>query len=64
MTETPTCPKCGTVMNHQADKLTHPVSVDEVAMVTPLFEGIVVSIFACPRCGWIESQRAVPPISV
>lgn len=61
MTDGPICPKCGAVMNHQADKLTYPVTVEEAATVTPAFEGIIESVFACPRCGRVESRRAAPP---
>jgi hypothetical protein len=52
-----TCPKCGGEMNHQADKLVHPVTAEEVAQVTPVFEGVIEVVFACPNCGWIDSRR-------
>jgi predicted RNA-binding Zn-ribbon protein involved in translation (DUF1610 family) len=48
-----TCPKCGAQMNHQADKLREPTSREE-AESNP-FGGIVLAVFACPRCGWIAS---------
>jgi uncharacterized C2H2 Zn-finger protein len=53
-----TCPKCGAVMNHQADKLVHPVTKEEAATMTRAFDGVIVEVFACPSCGWIESRRA------
>ena len=52
-----TCPKCGEAMNHQADKLVHPVTKEEAAKVTPALDGVIVEVFACPSCGWIESRR-------
>jgi hypothetical protein len=51
------CPKCGTPMNHQADKLAQPVTKEEAAAVTDALDGIVVEVFACPSCGWIEARR-------
>ncbi len=52
-----TCPKCGTEMNHQADKLVHPVTREEAASMTAALDGVIVEVFACPGCGWIESRR-------
>ena len=51
-----TCPKCGTPMNHQADKLVQPVTREEEAAVAEL-DGILERVFACPGCGWIDSRR-------
>ena len=48
-------------MNHQAEKLTHPVTEAEAADITPAFDGVVVFVFACPRCGWIDSIRQTWP---
>ena len=56
----PACPKCDTPMNHQADKLTHPVNAAEAAALTPVFDGVLERVFACPACGWIDSRRASP----
>ena len=50
------CPKCGTEMNHQADKLVDPTNRDE-ARETTVLGGVVVAIFACPHCGWIDGRR-------
>ena len=56
---TVTCPKCGTVMNHQAEKLVHAVTAEEVATSeSSNLEGLLVLVYACPGCGWIESLRA------
>jgi predicted RNA-binding Zn-ribbon protein involved in translation (DUF1610 family) len=52
-----TCPKCGTEMNHQADKLVHPVSREEAERMTEALDGVIVEVFACPNCGRIESRR-------
>lgn len=52
-----TCPKCGAEMNHQADKLVHPVTAEEAARMTPALDGVIEEVFACPGCGWIESRR-------
>jgi len=53
-----TCPKCGTEMNHQADKLVHPTTRDEAASMTAALDGVIEEVFACPNCGRIESRRA------
>ena len=50
------CPRCGAEMNHQADKLVEPATRDE-ARETAVLGGVLVAIFACPRCGWIDSRR-------
>ena len=52
------CPRCGEEMNHQADKLVHPVTQEEAARITPALDGIIEQVFACPNCGRIESRRA------
>jgi predicted RNA-binding Zn-ribbon protein involved in translation (DUF1610 family) len=57
MSERMTCPKCGAEMNHQADKLVHPTTKDEAEAVTSAFDGVLLVVFACPNCGWIESRR-------
>ena len=51
------CPRCGAEMNHQADKLVHPVSQEEAARITPALDGVIEQVFACPNCGRIESRR-------
>lgn len=56
-----TCPKCGAEMNHQADKLVHPLTREEAATMTPALDGVVESVFACPACGWIDSLRVTGP---
>jgi hypothetical protein len=44
-------------MNHQADKLVHPVTKEEAASMTPALDGVIEIVFACPGCGRIESLR-------
>ena len=56
-----TCPKCGTEMNHQADKLVHPVTREEAEGMTPALDGVIVIVFACPGCGWIDWRRELRP---
>ena len=51
------CPKCGSEMNQQAQKLVHPVTREETAKMTPAFDGVILVVFACPGCGWIDSRR-------
>jgi len=51
------CPKCGAEMNHQADKLVHPVTKEEAEAMTAAFDGAITEVFACPSCGWIEARR-------
>ena len=51
------CPKCGTEMNHQADKLVQPLTQDEVVTVGSTLDGLLERVFACPSCGWIDSRR-------
>lgn len=53
-----TCPKCGTPMNHQAEKLIQAVTEEEAAAQASDLDGLLVLVFACPGCGWIESRRA------
>jgi predicted RNA-binding Zn-ribbon protein involved in translation (DUF1610 family) len=52
-----TCPNCGAEMNHQADKLVHPVTKEEAAKMTASLDGVIEEVFACPSCGRIESRR-------
>jgi ribosomal protein S27AE len=57
MTEPMTCPRCGRVMNHDANKLVHPVTKEEAAAMTAALDGVILEVFACPNCGFIESRR-------
>jgi hypothetical protein len=44
-------------MNHQADKLVHPMTQEEAETMTRALDGVIVIVFACPGCGWIDSRR-------
>jgi hypothetical protein len=55
-----TCPRCATEMNHQADKLAHPVTEAEIVGLTVALDGVIVHVCACPGCGWVDSQRSSP----
>jgi hypothetical protein len=44
-------------MNHQADKLVQPVTREEAESMTSALDGVIVVVFACPGCGWIDSRR-------
>ena len=54
-----TCPRCGSEMNHQATKLVEPTSAEQAESSTAL-GGVLIHVFACPRCGWIDSQSEQP----
>jgi uncharacterized C2H2 Zn-finger protein len=56
MTETMRCPRCGAEMNHQANKLVEPVTREE-AVASREVGGILVLVFACPKCGFVASRR-------
>ena len=45
---TMTCPKCGTPMNHQAEKLVQAATEEEAAAQSHALDGLVVLVFACP----------------
>jgi ribosomal protein S27AE len=54
------CPRCGTPMNHHADKLVETSSSRDAADVDPDLGGIVEETHACPKCGNVEFRRAHP----
>jgi hypothetical protein len=31
--------------------------------MTPVFDGVILIVFACPGCGWIDSVRETEPSS-
>jgi ribosomal protein S27AE len=49
------CPRCGTTMNHHAEKLI--LSVNRAIPIDPALGGYIEEMHACPRCGSIESRR-------
>jgi hypothetical protein len=56
-----TCSECGSEMNRQAEKLVHPVTPEESSGMTGELDGVIVIVFACPACGWIDSVRQNEP---
>jgi predicted RNA-binding Zn-ribbon protein involved in translation (DUF1610 family) len=59
MSETMRCPRCGAQMNHQANKLVEPVTREEAEASTAA-GGILILVFACPNCGYVDSRRDEP----
>lgn len=45
------CPDCGAEMNHHADKLVTPTSVEQARAMDPERGGIVLEAHTCPGCG-------------
>ncbi len=61
-TEKMNCPKCGTQMNHHADKANPSATLSESETVTVDHElaGILeVHAYACPTCRNTELRKAV-----
>jgi ribosomal protein S27AE len=52
------CPKCGTEMNHHADKLVYPLTPEDAKGVNALLGGVIEETHGCPGCGGVESRRA------
>jgi len=53
------CPKCGAEMNHHADKLVHPATAADARDVNVTLGGLIEETHSCPKCGAVESRRAV-----
>jgi C4-type Zn-finger protein len=51
------CPECAAEMNLHAVKLDY--SIDEPAMVDPVFGGVLNEAHTCPECGCTEVRRAL-----
>lgn len=49
------CPKCGTEMNHHADKIDY-AGKDE--LFDAAIGGVLKEIYTCPKCGDVEAQTA------
>jgi ribosomal protein S27AE len=56
-TEKMQCPRCGSPMNHHADKPDRTATVTESETVDPKLAGII-EIHACPGCGNTEVRKA------
>ncbi len=52
-----TCPECGVVMTHHAEKLVDPYRPQDRALVDPVLGGIVQEVHTCPECGKAESRQ-------
>jgi len=52
------CPRCGTEMNHHADKLVYPVSAEDAKEMNAALGGLIEETHCCPRCGGVESRRS------
>jgi len=52
------CLRCGSEMNHHADKVVVSADVGDEAIVDPVLGGIVEEHHACPACGAGASRRA------
>lgn len=48
------CPKCGSKMNHHADKLDTTAALAESDAINPDFGGIIQEIYTCANCKNIE----------
>ncbi|HEU4643124.1 MAG TPA: hypothetical protein VFS44_11780 [Gemmatimonadaceae bacterium] len=55
------CPRCGTAMNHHADKLVETSSRRDAPDIDAALGGIVEETHACPTCGNVEFRRARGP---
>jgi hypothetical protein len=55
------CRRCGDEMNHHADKLVEPRSVEEAHAIDPALGGIVEETHGCPGCGNVQARRVEPP---
>ena len=45
------CPKCGTEMNHHADKIIAEFTEEDLKYYNEAFEGIIKEHYKCPGCG-------------
>jgi len=51
------CPKCGTQMNHHADKLDSTAALAEPGAINPELGGILHKVHTCPSCKNVEVRR-------
>jgi ribosomal protein S27AE len=52
------CPKCGTPMNHHADKLVTVSDDQGLGRTDPSFGGVIQETHTCPACANVEFRRA------
>jgi predicted RNA-binding Zn-ribbon protein involved in translation (DUF1610 family) len=51
------CPKCGDEMNHHADKMVHPITVEDAKDANAALGGLIEETHGCPGCGSVEFRR-------
>jgi predicted RNA-binding Zn-ribbon protein involved in translation (DUF1610 family) len=51
------CPQCGTMMNRHAEKVVHPDTPGDLALVDAALGGVLEETHACPGCGNVEARR-------
>jgi ribosomal protein S27AE len=54
------CPRCGSEMNHHADKLIYSTERNVTAKIDPSLGGLIEETHNCPGCGAIASRIAEP----
>jgi ribosomal protein S27AE len=52
------CPRCGTKMNHHADKIDYVAAQSTDEPIDTELGGVLKEIHTCPKCGNIETQIA------
>jgi ribosomal protein S27AE len=52
------CPKCGTEMNHHADKIDYMAGISGDQPIDTELGGVLKEIHTCPKCGNVETQTA------
>jgi len=51
------CPRCGTPMNHHADKLVTVGDDADRSAIDPAFGGVIQETHTCPACTNVEFRR-------
>lgn len=51
-----TCPDCGVEMNRHASKIDYVI--DDLALIDPIFGGVLKEAHCCPECGITELRVA------
>jgi predicted RNA-binding Zn-ribbon protein involved in translation (DUF1610 family) len=52
------CPQCGDEMNHHADKVDYGAPLDDAAVTSADFGGLLQEVHTCPGCGNVELRAA------
>ena len=56
--QTMTCSKCGTQMNHHAEKIDYTVDGRDDEPFDSELGGVLKRIHTCPKCGNVQTQSA------